>query len=127
MAGTYVVSTAIQFSASHALRGYQGDCARVHGHNWIVRVYYQFSALDKQGLTIDYRKLRDALELVIAPRFDHHHLNDIPPFDSINPTSENIAAQIFGLCRDEITVPGGVLKEVELWESPTDVVRYRES
>ena len=126
MAGRYLISTEIEFSASHALRGYCGDCARVHGHNWVARVHYRFSALDEQGLTIDYRTLRSELEGVIKPRFDHHHLNDIPPFDEVNPTSENIAAEIFRLCREEISVTGGTLAEVELWESPTDMVRYSE-
>jgi len=126
MAVRYVVSTEIQFSASHALLGYRGDCSRMHGHNWVARVSYQFASVDERGLTIDYRELRSLLERVILPRFDHRHLNDVPPFDAVNPTSENIAAAIFGFCREEILIPGGVLKEVELWESPTDMVRYRE-
>jgi len=122
----YVVSTEIQFSASHALTGYRGDCSRVHGHNWVARVSYRFAAVDALGLTIDYRELRSLLERVVLPRFDHRHLNDIPPFDTMNPTSENIAAEIFRLCREEIAIRGGTLREVELWESPTDMVRYRE-
>jgi len=126
MAARYLISTEMQFAASHALAGYCGDCARVHGHNWVARVYYEFGGVDAQGLTIDYRKLRSHLELVIFPRFDHRHLNDCPPFDSVNPTSENIAAEIFRLCREELKIPGGELTEVELWESPTDMVRYRE-
>jgi 6-pyruvoyltetrahydropterin/6-carboxytetrahydropterin synthase len=125
MAGRYLIATEITFSASHALRAYRGDCARVRGHNWIARVCYEFDALDDEGLTIDYRELRAALERVILPRFDHRHLNEAAPFDRINPTSENIAAEIFRLCRAEISL-GGVLREVELWESPTDMVRYRE-
>jgi len=126
VAARYVVSTEIQFSASHALTGYRGDCSRVHGHNWVARVSYRFAAVDALGLTIDYRELRSLLERVILPRFDHRHLNDIPPFDTMNPTSENIAAEIFRLCREEVTILGGTLREVELWESPTDMVRYRE-
>jgi len=126
MSARYIVSTEIQFSASHALKGYRGDCSRVHGHNWVARVSYEFGALDGLGLTIDYRELRTVLERVILPRFDHRHLNDCPPFDAVNPTSENIAAEFFRLCRAEISLPGGVLKEVELWESPTDMVRYRD-
>lgn len=125
MPGRYLISTEITFSASHALRAYRGDCARVHGHNWIVRVLYEFDRLDDEGLTIDYRELRAELERVILPRFDHRHLNDAAPFDRVNPTSENIAAEIFRACRSEISL-GGVLREVELWESPTDMVRYRE-
>jgi 6-pyruvoyltetrahydropterin/6-carboxytetrahydropterin synthase len=126
MAERYDVSTEIQFSASHALAGYRGDCSRVHGHNWVARVSYRFSSVDELGLTIDYRELRSLLERVILPRFDHRHLNDIPPFNAVNPTSENIAAEIFRLCRGEVRIPGGMLREVELWESPTDMVRYRE-
>jgi 6-pyruvoyltetrahydropterin/6-carboxytetrahydropterin synthase len=122
----YVVSTEIQFSASHALMGYRGDCSRVHGHNWVARVHYRFAAVDEHGLTIDYRELRSLLERVILPRFDHRHLNDVAPFDMVNPTSENIAAEIFRLCGEEISIPGGTLSEVELWESPSDMVRYRE-
>lgn len=126
MAPLYVISTEVQFSASHALKGYQGDCSRVHGHNWVVRVFYEFAGVDDLGLTIDYRELRTVLERVILPRFDHRHLNDCPPFGAVNPTSENISAEIFRLCREEIALPGGRLREVELWESPTDMVRYRE-
>jgi 6-pyruvoyltetrahydropterin/6-carboxytetrahydropterin synthase len=126
MTARYVVSTEIQFSASHALTGYRGDCSRVHGHNWIARASYRFDAVDSLGLTIDYRELRSLLERVILPRFDHRHLNDVPPFGAMNPTSENIAAEIFRLCKEEISIRGGTLVEVELWESPTDMVRYRE-
>jgi len=97
----------------------------VHGHNWIVRVCYEFDRLDDEGLTVDYRELRSALERVILPRFDHRHLNEVAPFDLVNPTSENIAAEIYRLCRSEIPL-AGALREVELWESPTDMVRYRE-
>jgi 6-pyruvoyltetrahydropterin/6-carboxytetrahydropterin synthase len=126
MGAIYIVSTEVHFSSSHALLGYRGDCSRMHGHNWIVRVYYEFSGVDERGLTIDYRELQTVLERVILLRFDHRHLNDIPPFDTVNPTSENIAAEIYRLCREEARIPLGTLREVELWESPADMVRYRE-
>ena len=74
---------------------------RVHGHNWVVRAYYEFGGVDDKGLTIDYLRARAGIEKVILTRFDHRHLNDIPPFDKLNPTSENIAAEIFRLLRDE--------------------------
>ena len=123
---TYTVSTEIRFSASHALREYGGDCERVHGHNWVARVFYEFERLDRLGLTIDYRELKDRLEEVVLSRLDHRHLNDVRPFERMNPTSENIAAYIFTLCRDHVRFEGGVLREVELWETTTDMVRYRE-
>lgn len=126
MTSRYIVSTEISFSSSHALRGYRGDCARVHGHNWVARAFYEFAAPGPDGLTVDYRVLREELERVILPRFDHRHLNDVSPFDRINPTSENLAAELFRLCRAELSFPGGTLREIELRESPADVVRYRE-
>jgi 6-pyruvoyltetrahydropterin/6-carboxytetrahydropterin synthase len=126
MAPRYTVSCEIGFSASHALTGYEGGCASVHGHNWVVRVYYEFDQLDDHGFTIDYQELKRRLAEVVLPNFDHRHLNDFAPFDTVNPTSENIAAEIFKLCRDRIQPERGRLVEVELWETPTDMVRYRE-
>ncbi|HUV36121.1 MAG TPA: 6-carboxytetrahydropterin synthase [Patescibacteria group bacterium] len=122
----YTISAEIRFSSSHALRGYGGDCERVHGHNWIARVYYEFERLDGLGLTVDYRELKASLEREVLVRFDHRHLNEVPPFDRINPTSENIAAYIFALCRDHVRFEDGTLREVEVWETSTDMVRYRE-
>lgn len=126
MPARYTVSTEIRFSASHALDGYEGGCERVHGHNWVLRVYYEFDELDGRGITADYAELRSRLEGVILPRFDHRHLNDLPHFDKTNPTSENVASTIFELCREHIRFENGTLTEVELWETPIDVVRYRE-
>lgn len=126
MAPRYTVSTELRFSASHSLKDYRGDCARVHGHNWIVRVYYEFEKLDGRGLTVDYRELRSELEGVILSRFDHRHLNDVSPFDEMSPTSENVASEIFRLCREHVSPPNGILDMIEVWESPTDMVRYRE-
>jgi 6-pyruvoyltetrahydropterin/6-carboxytetrahydropterin synthase len=122
----YTVSTEIQFSAAHLLRDYPGNCARLHGHNWVVRVYYRFTALGDDGITVDYLKLRSALGNELLSRFDHRNLNEIEPFDKKNPTSENIAAEIFRICREKVNFDGGKLVEIELWETPTDMVRYCE-
>ena len=126
MPGCYTVSTAVEFSSSHSLAGYEGDCSRVHGHNWVLRVYYEFSELDGQGIAVDFLELRSRVSDLVLPLFDHRHLNDIPPFDRINPTSENIAAEIFRILDDQIRFGSGKLAMVELWETPTDMVRYSE-
>ncbi|MDZ7859441.1 MAG: 6-carboxytetrahydropterin synthase [Candidatus Krumholzibacteriota bacterium] len=122
----YTVSTEVQFSASHLLRDYPGDCARLHGHNWVVRAYYRFTALGDDGISADYIKLKSDLSRELLPRFDHRNLNEVKPFDRKNPTSENIAAEIFRICRENIHYEGGKLVEIELWETPTDMVRYGE-
>ncbi len=126
MGKTWKVSTEIEFSASHCLEEYDGACSRVHGHNWTVRVGYEFDSVDGSGMTVDFLDLKAGLEKVILPRFDHVHLNDVPPFDSMSPTSENLAAEIFRLCSEELEYPGGRLAEVELSETSTDRVLYSE-
>ena len=82
------------FAAAHALRGYPGDCARLHGHNWRVELYVECSALDELGLGIDYKVMKQELKKALAP-WDHYNLNDIPPFDTINPSSENVAIVLY--------------------------------
>jgi len=82
------------FSASHTLRGYQGDCARLHGHNWKVELYLRCSELNDIGIAVDYKVLKKALKDAVS-KWDHYHMNDIPPFDKINPSSENIARVMF--------------------------------
>ena len=78
------------------------------------------------GLTVDYNELKSGMEKVILSRFDHMHLNDIPPFDSISPTSENLAAEIFRICREELIFENGRLVEIQIWETSSDMVRYSE-
>jgi len=82
------------FSASHILRGYPGDCARLHGHNWKVELYLRCSELNDIGIAVDYKVLKKALKDAVSG-WDHYHLNDIPPFDKINPSSENVARIMF--------------------------------
>ena len=126
MTGKWTISTEIEFSSSHCLDKYDGMCSRVHGHNWVLRVYYEFEVIDGRGLTVDYFDLKAGLEKIILPRFDHIHLNDLPPFDRVSPTSENIAAEIFRICVNELKFAGGKLKEVECWETRKDMVTNAE-
>lgn len=126
MTPRYTISTEIEFSSSHALEGYDGDCARLHGHNWVLRVYYEFTRLDDQGIAVDYCVLADKVKEIVLPLLDHRHLNDLPLFDGVNPTSENIAVKIFGLLREKVLFETGRLSMIELWETPTDMVRYSE-
>jgi 6-pyruvoyltetrahydropterin/6-carboxytetrahydropterin synthase len=90
----YTITTETTFSAAHYLRGYQGDCSRLHGHNWNVEVSVTSSKLDENGFAIDFLALEDLLEKAVAP-FEHRNLNEVPPFDIENPTAENIAAYVF--------------------------------
>jgi 6-pyruvoyltetrahydropterin/6-carboxytetrahydropterin synthase len=90
----YEVSVQHHFDAAHYLRGYQGKCEKVHGHRFQVAVNVRAEEVDSIGLTYDFAKLKQHLKEVLN-RFDHTLLNEIPPFDKLNPSSENIAATIY--------------------------------
>lgn len=94
MAGIYEVYVKTHFSAAHALRGYSGDCARTHGHNWIIEVYVKCKALDSIGIGVDFRDIKTAVKEVLSG-LDHFDLNDLPAFEEVNPTSENIAKYLY--------------------------------
>lgn len=90
----YELMIKTDFAAAHQLRGYPGDCARLHGHNWHVELYVECEALDELGLAVDYKIMKRELKEALAG-WDHYNLNDIAPFDTINPSSENVARVLY--------------------------------
>src|SRR5664279_5453889 len=82
------------FSAGHALRGYQGKCANPHGHNYRVQVAVEGPRLNSIGLLMDFGDLKHALRAV-CERFDHVYLNDLPEFETVNPSAEGVARYVF--------------------------------
>jgi len=94
MSPRFELSIETHFSAAHQLRDYPGDCARLHGHNWHVTLYVECTELDDLGLGIDYKIMKNELKQALAP-WDHYNLNDVPPFDRINPSSENVARELY--------------------------------
>ena len=81
------------FSASHQLRGCNGKCERLHGHNFRVRVAVASPDLDETGMVMDFHELDELLVSAIAP-FDHRHLNDVAEFSLHNPSAEHLARAI---------------------------------
>ncbi|MBU0996271.1 MAG: 6-carboxytetrahydropterin synthase QueD [Proteobacteria bacterium] len=94
MSGVYEIYVKNHFSAAHSLRGYAGDCSRLHGHNWIIEVYVKCRTLDDLGIGIDFRDIKKAIKDVLED-LDHFNLNELPAFTEINPTSENIARYLY--------------------------------
>jgi len=91
---SYELMIKTHFSAAHYLRDYPGDCARLHGHNWRVELYVSCTELDHLGLAVDYKVLKRELKDALTG-WDHYNLNDIAPFDVINPSSENVACILY--------------------------------
>lgn len=91
---TYELKIQTEFAAAHQLRGYEGDCARLHGHNWRVELYVKCSELDELGLAVDYKVMKRELKEALSG-WDHYNLNDVSPFNTINPSSENVARVLY--------------------------------
>ena len=87
----YEISEEAVFRAAHRLRQTQGEGERLHGHTWRVRAYVHAAALDDRGMVLDFADLASVLKS-LAARFDGQYLNEVPPFDDVNPTAENLAA-----------------------------------
>lgn len=121
----YKISVEDHFDAAHALRGYKGKCEMLHGHRFRVVVKVTASKLDDIGLAYDFTELKAKLKIVLE-RFDHTTLNDIPPFDKINPSSENIASTIYNELKTALKEAPVELVAVGVWESPNSGVEYSE-
>ena len=121
----FVLKIVTDFASAHSLREYPGDCARLHGHNWQVEVSVCSQVLDDSGIAIDFREIKKQTKLVVK-RLDHQYLNEIKPFDVLNPTAENIAKYFFDEITLLITNKDVKVKEVMIWETPRSAVTYSE-
>lgn len=117
MAGVFEVYVKTHFSAAHRLNGYPGDCARVHGHNWIIEVFVKCSELDRLGIALDFRDIKSAVKAVVS-ELDHSDLNDLPVFVNENPTSENIARYLYGQLSERLNTPKNRVSKVKVSETP---------
>ena len=113
------------FSAAHQLKGYDGDCRNLHGHNYEVTVTVQADTLNEVGIALDFKKLKAALDQVIAP-YDHHNLSELPEFQAINPTSEVLAQTIFRTLAGRLNKDGMKIARVSIAESSASRVIYSE-
>jgi len=117
----YQVSVKQHFDAAHYLRGYGGKCEEMHGHRFEVAVTLESEGLNDIGIAFDFAELKKHLDEILK-RFDHVCLNEISPFDSINPSSENIAVTVYQEVVGRLI--GVVISRVEVWESPESRVAY---
>jgi 6-pyruvoyltetrahydropterin/6-carboxytetrahydropterin synthase len=121
----FEVSVEQTFAAGHALRNYHGKCENVHGHNYKVRITVAGEQLDEAGLLVDFLEIKRAMSTAID-YLDHRFINDLPPFDEINPSAENIAKFFYDRVSEGITGAKGVaISEVKIWETDTSSAVYR--
>jgi len=106
----------VDFPAAHHLEGYPGDCARPHGHNWVLEVFARSKRLDSVGLAMDFRDLKGAAKKLVAP-WDHQDLNELEDFREINPSAEQIAKLSFDRLSAIINTGDTWIEKVTVWEN----------
>ena len=119
----YELKIITDFSAAHQLRNFRGDCEHLHGHNWKIEVFVTSNILDKAGIVVDFRVLKNHV-ISIVDGLDHKFLNDLEPFKEQNPSSENIARYITEQLSLLLQVPGLKVSRVTAWESDNSCATY---
>jgi 6-pyruvoyltetrahydropterin/6-carboxytetrahydropterin synthase len=120
----FEVSVEQTFAAGHALRNYHGKCENVHGHNYKVRITVAGEQLDVTGLLVDFLEVKRLMGAVID-YLDHRFINDLAPFDEINPSAENIAKYFYDRVAGGIDTNAVRISKVKVWETDTSSAVYR--
>ncbi|ABM28733.1 6-carboxytetrahydropterin synthase QueD [Nitratidesulfovibrio vulgaris] len=115
-----------EFCASHALRHYEGKCENLHGHNFAVEAVVEGDRLSPgTEIVLDFKVLKGELNTVLD-LLDHHNLNEVPPFDTINPSSENLARFIYTALAPRLAPHGVRMHAVTVSEKAAQSATYME-
>jgi len=117
------ISTETCVAAAHQLRLAPGEGERLHGHNWRIKVTVRAERLDPRGFVMDFNELGPMLRATVEP-YEHVFLNEIPPFDDLNPTAENIARVVFDNLGAKIDDDRVRVVRVEIWENDVCAASY---
>ena len=120
----YELTVKQEFAASHALRDYEGKCKNLHGHTWRVEIVVCGAALNKAGMLIDFKEIKQCLREPLET-LDHAHLNDLVYFQKANPTSEHIARYLFDCLKEKLRSVR--VKKVTVWEPEQSGASYDET
>jgi 6-pyruvoyltetrahydropterin/6-carboxytetrahydropterin synthase len=121
----YHLTILTSFAAAHNLLNYQGDCEKLHGHNWRVEVTVAAKELDKAGLGIDFKILKKQTN-EIMDYLDHNYLNELDAFADISPSSEHISRFIFDRLKTNLAIYPIIMEKVTVWESDNAYATYTE-
>ena len=115
------VYTETVIDIAHSIRGYNGNCQHTHGHTQKICVWVRGDSRfqDKDGILFDFNNVKK-----IKEKYDHKLLNEINPFDVMNPTAENISFTIYCFLHHE-SKPGLQFK-VRVYETSIGKETYCE-
>ena len=116
----FIITKEFHFSASHQLTALPDDhpCARLHGHNYIVKIELSSDELDEFGFVKDYREL-SPLKDYIDNELDHRHLNEVFGHDGM--TAEYLSKTLYEWCAER----WNNVSAVYVSETPKTWAEYR--
>ena len=124
MPGLFEVMIERNFSSAHQLRGYRGKCENLHGHNYRIEIYARGRELDNIGLLVDFVELKAAADEVVQ-YLDHQNINELAPFDVVQPSAENLAKFILEQVGSKVGDDRVRIYKVRCFETPTSVATYQ--
>lgn len=126
-----------EFSASHFCarpeltaeqnRAMYGEGANLHGHghNYILEVTLQGEPDAVTGMVMDLKALKDIINQEVVDPMDHRFLNhEVPPFDAVVPTAENLALEVWRRLEPRLRLPNARLENVRICETEDLWVEY---
>ena len=121
----YEIEIRRTFSAAHQLKGYNGDCKNLHGHNYSVVVTIQSPELDSIGIAMDFKVLKSEVDSLLKS-YDHRNLSELPDFAEVNPTSEILARTIYRKLSEKLNDGELKVAKVRIGESENSAITYSE-
>lgn len=114
-----------EFSAAHALM-IAGQRETLHGHDWKVTLTLEGALLDPDGLLCDFHTIQDSLH-ELTDRFHNGNLNEIEPFNRVNPSAEQVAKHIGDSMADLLRelAPHARVSRVSVTEAPRCMAVYK--
>jgi len=132
-----LITRRAEFSASHSCynpdlpeqqnRDLYGEPAgsHGHGHNYVIEVSIEGSPDPVTGMIVDLKVVKDIIQAQVIDPMDHRHLNhEVPPFEDMVPTAENVVREIWRRLEPGLTFPNARLHSIRLYETDDLYVDY---
>ena len=97
--------------------------ANYHGHNYELIIQITGTINPETGYVIDMKDLSVLAQEEVVKKFDHKNLNlDVPEFENLNPSAENIAVVIYHKLRVKIAAELDL--KIRLYETERNFVEF---